>query len=205
MDRLSGTLSSVLVKLSEFEKKVEAVDTAVNQTKTAISHEVQTLQRTTEELSGDVSALRGKVEALHCEAENATCHTTEVLLNTTTSIFNKQMDLDSKLRSMYLNSIPSCRQLAKDYPSAPSGYYWTRNRTGQPTKVYCDMERHRCNSTGGWMRVAHVDMAGDIARQSNMAAPPFSSPAMEKSTAECVEGSEPTSTTTHLRFTLTRK
>ena len=43
-------------------------------------------------------------------------------------------------------------------PTAPSGYYWVNTTTG-PLQVYCQMETNNCGDiTGGWMRVAYIDM-----------------------------------------------
>ena len=57
-----------------------------------------------------------------------------------------------------LNPASSCQQLARDHPHAASDYYWVSNGTMQPVKVYCDVDQHCCNSTGGWVRVANIDM-----------------------------------------------
>ena len=57
-----------------------------------------------------------------------------------------------------LNPAYSCQQLARDHPHAASDYYWVSNGTMQPVRVYCDMDQHYCNPTGGWMRVANIDM-----------------------------------------------
>ena len=57
-----------------------------------------------------------------------------------------------------LNTASSCQQLARDHPHAASDYYWVSNGAMQPVKVYCDMDQHCCNSTGGWVRVANIDM-----------------------------------------------
>ena len=41
----------------------------------------------------------------------------------------------------------------------PSGYYWVRSFNGTVVQVYCDMDRVcGCNSTGGWTRVAYLNM-----------------------------------------------
>ena len=39
-----------------------------------------------------------------------------------------------------------------------SGYYWISANGTSPVEVYCDMNRHCCNSPGGWMRVAYLNM-----------------------------------------------
>ena len=56
------------------------------------------------------------------------------------------------------NPAHSCKQLAYRYPTATSGHYWVLNGSGVAVESYCDMRRRCCGSTGGWMRVAHLDM-----------------------------------------------
>ena len=43
-------------------------------------------------------------------------------------------------------------------PSSPSGYYWVRASNGSAVSVYCDMTLSCGGVTGGWMRVAELDM-----------------------------------------------
>jgi hypothetical protein len=56
----------------------------------------------------------------------------------------------------------SCRAILRCHQNnAPSRYYWIRVRESNrivKKKVYCDMEDMRCGISGGWMRVAHIDM-----------------------------------------------
>ena len=52
----------------------------------------------------------------------------------------------------------SCQYIAEMHPSTPSGYYWVESSNGSAVNVYCDMARHCCGSTGGWVRVAYLDM-----------------------------------------------
>ena len=51
----------------------------------------------------------------------------------------------------------SCSDIPQD---SPSGEYWIQtNNTNSPVQVYCDMTRTcRNNTTGGWTRVANLDM-----------------------------------------------
>ena len=42
--------------------------------------------------------------------------------------------------------------------SSPSGHYWIRSSNGSAVRVYCDMTRSCGGVTGGWMRVASLDM-----------------------------------------------
>ena len=43
-------------------------------------------------------------------------------------------------------------------PSSPSGYYWVRGSNDSAVSVYCDMTLYCGGVTGGWMRMAELDM-----------------------------------------------
>ena len=51
----------------------------------------------------------------------------------------------------------SCKEIYKSHPHATSGYYLI-NTTSGPIRVYCKMDSDCANMTGGWMRVAYLDM-----------------------------------------------
>ena len=57
--------------------------------------------------------------------------------------------------------LDSCAALP---PSSPSGYYWVRASNGSAVSVYCDMTRSCGGVTGGWMRVAGLDMTNSSHR-----------------------------------------
>ena len=55
----------------------------------------------------------------------------------------------------FQNPAPSCKYIEQ---GRSSGKYWIQKFAGDYAhQVYCDMTR-RCNSTGGWMRVADLNM-----------------------------------------------
>ena len=51
----------------------------------------------------------------------------------------------------------SCREIMEDDPNSPSGYYYIRSGSSF-VRAYCDMSRSCGGITGGWMRVAKLDM-----------------------------------------------
>ena len=56
----------------------------------------------------------------------------------------------------FLNPVSSCKFIPR---GSPSGHYWIQHTgTGYANLEYCDMTRRCCNSTGGWMRVANLNM-----------------------------------------------
>ena len=52
----------------------------------------------------------------------------------------------------------SCASILLFAPSLPSSDYWIKSSNGSAVRVYCDMTRSCSNITGGWMRVAELDM-----------------------------------------------
>ena len=57
------------------------------------------------------------------------------------------------------NPAISCQDAFERYQTAPSGYYWiSRSGSTSPVRVYCSMSLTCGNQTGGWMRVANIDM-----------------------------------------------
>ena len=57
------------------------------------------------------------------------------------------------------NPAESCKDIYTNNPDAESGYYWIQaSPVGSPERVYCKMDADCGNMTGGWMRVAYIDM-----------------------------------------------
>jgi len=55
----------------------------------------------------------------------------------------------------------SCAELAEQEPDIPSGNYWILNSTQSPVQVFCEMGDvfpASLNVTGGWVRVANLNM-----------------------------------------------
>ena len=52
----------------------------------------------------------------------------------------------------------SCKEIKELSPTAPSGYYWLRGTGDSSVHMYCDMSRSCGGITGGWMRVAKLNM-----------------------------------------------
>ena len=78
------------------------------------------------------------------------------------AISNKIDTLEQKLiplGSSHVHPASSCAEILQEYPESSSGYYWVGSTTGHAHSVYCDMTRTCGGVTGGWMRVAYLDMS----------------------------------------------
>lgn len=58
------------------------------------------------------------------------------------------------------NPADTCISILQHDSSAVSGMYWLTSTNG-PVQMYCDFEGTNCDSHGGWMRIAKVDLADE--------------------------------------------
>ena len=65
----------------------------------------------------------------------------------------------ANITNLYPSSLlHSCEEINTNWPDSPSDYYIIADTNGHPRHVYCHMES-LCNSGGGWMRVAYLNMS----------------------------------------------
>ncbi len=74
------------------------------------------------------------------------------IMNATLDILNQQID---DLFRIYPSS---CAAILLINPSSPSDYYSIRSSNGSYVRVYCNMTLSCGNITGGWRKVAELDM-----------------------------------------------
>ncbi len=74
-------------------------------------------------------------------------------------IINASLDLlHQQINDLYIFHQTSCAAIHLLNPSSPSGYYSIMSSNGSPVSVYCDMTLSCGNITGGWRKVAELDM-----------------------------------------------
>ena len=61
----------------------------------------------------------------------------------------------------------SCQQILSCDLSSSSGYYWIASADGNATEMYCSMNRVCGGVSGGWMRVAELDMRNSSSQCPN--------------------------------------
>ena len=139
------------------------------------------LQQLNKTLGNDIQQLNSSIEMVQQDQETSTQELIETLSNhiqqLNNSIGTVMLDQESsnntirELLAQFRQDIisiedanqhnilaPSCAALIALSPSSPSGYYWVRASNGSAVRVYCDMTRSCGNITGGWMRVAELNM-----------------------------------------------
>ena len=88
---------------------------------------------------------------LHTEFQQTSANTTNVIMEQSNEIH--------QLLAAILNPSTSCMDIMNNFPSSATGYYTVLSSSGQLRRVHCDMTRRCGNTTGGWMRVGHLDPA----------------------------------------------
>ena len=126
----------------------------INKSLTSIQDQITTLSR--EEMENS-AAQSNNIQQLNAsiDMQLSTLHNQIQQLNDSNTMLQKQQN--NELLRNPLSQFPypttSCTALP---PSSPSDYYWVTTSNGSPTLVYCTMS---CGTlTGGWMRVAFLDM-----------------------------------------------
>ena len=128
----------------------ETVNSNLQQLNTSILSDVE--YRFQEVVSLQNSEVEQLNESLSSQIEDGINETVQQL----NSSINKNIGLlGILLGAFYSVYPPTCAALP---PSSPSGYYWVRASYGSVVRVYCDMTRSCGGVTGGWMRVAELDM-----------------------------------------------
>ncbi len=122
-------------------------------------------------MATDIKQLQTAINNLTSSTDNVainnlTSSTDNVAINNLTSstdnvaINNQTSSTDngpSFIGSTSANPATSCSDIPRE---KPSGEFWIQNTKtgGSPMKVFCDMTKTCCNTTGGWTRVANIDM-----------------------------------------------
>ena len=113
------------------------------------------------ELPSNITSLQKQINSLSSNIKSIQSNTDLLLRhgnithNTLTSIDDKlDDDSDEYTPSPLLHS---CEEIKSKWPSSPSDYYTIVDIHGHARHVYCYMEE-LCSSTGGWMRVAYLNM-----------------------------------------------
>ena len=145
---LLGTVCACITFALEISKLKSEVDACVIQMESAslrshnaLETKIQNLSKTiNQQLSLTNSALEEQIQHL----------------NVSDSTARQQLKHALETPGMYpFHPVASCASLA---PSTPSGHYWVRASNDSTVQVYCDVTRSCGGVTGGWARVAEVDM-----------------------------------------------
>ena len=114
-----------------------------------------------------VLSLIASILVLSCKAEDCSAVLCQVD-NLKTEMENKLNDILDSITDTVKDCCNaaktppySCSDVKANDPNSKSGYYNILNKKGTVERVYCYMEE-LCNSTDGWMRVAHLDIRNSM-------------------------------------------
>ena len=126
-----------------------------------LTSRLNTIESLLQGLPSDIVSLQKQVNRLSSNIKSIKSNT-DLLLRHSNITHNTLTSIDDKLdddSDEYTPSplLHSCEEIKSKWPSSPSDYYIIANSHGHARHVYCYMEE-LCNSTGGWMRVAYLNM-----------------------------------------------
>ena len=166
----SSSLQSLNASMSyaTFEEKIQHLDTSVASCKqdfSALNDMVQQLNSTTQFLLNAQYTLNQRLNVSYLQlrqSSNILDEKIQILNNSAdfSLLDNRTQELRRETKMLIdtifsFHTVTSCAALP---PSAPSGYYSVISPNDSTVRVYCDMTRSCGGVTGGWARVAELDM-----------------------------------------------
>ena len=118
-----------------------AMDLRINDVRSELNNSEKKLKQNLENISNSISSQQSDICQLNSRVNNNT-HITEVLA----TLLDVQHEFDS------------CAAIQKLWPLSPSGYYNILSSNGFTITAYCNMTISCGGITGGWIRVAELDM-----------------------------------------------
>ena len=109
--------------------------------------DARALMMSREELVKEIATqLEAKTDDLYSKVENVI------------EPIGQKIDLMDKPGHFPTYPATSCKEILEYTPNTLSGYYWLRASNGSAVELFCDMTRTCGGVTGGWMKVAELDM-----------------------------------------------
>ena len=156
---LKSEIASLQMASSSFtctlEEVVHQLNTSIDMLYQQLSQQNASNEQLNEQLNQQLSQQNASLDSSNQQLRQeytALDNRTQQLSTSTQLLFN---GLKGPAGQNPFYPADSCATLP---PSSPSGYYWVRASDGSAVSVYCDITRSCGGVTGGWMRVAGLDM-----------------------------------------------
>ena len=143
----AGTCVAFAVQIVTLKSEIESLQMASSYQNT-FTDSLEHLEEVAHQLNVSDNMLYQQLSQDYTALDNRTQQ-----LNASTQLLFNDLEQVSGQYPFYPTT--SCAALP---PSSPSGYYWVRGSNGSAVSVYCDMTLSCGGVTGGWIRVAELDM-----------------------------------------------
>ena len=150
-------MASILALFVNIAELRAATDSLQQQQDEKLNSSIEmTYKKLTEEYTAAFTLLNNSVESMNHHTFNTTQELNNLIQELSRGITSYGNKTDQLVINLLTQIHPTtCVALP---PSSPSGYYSGRASDGSMVRVYCDMTRSCGGVTGGWMRVAELDM-----------------------------------------------
>ena len=159
--------TSIDMLYPQFSQQNASIDSAYQRLNDKVSQQLNTsIDMLYQQLSQHNASINSSYQQLNTSInmvyqqlsrQNASIDSSYQQLNTSINmLYNQLKYLQLKQENAEDNPAISCKDLYDTY-YASSGYYWI-GEVGSAVRVYCNMSLTCGNLTGGWMRVANIDM-----------------------------------------------
>ena len=132
-----------------------SVDTLYQQQNASLDSVYQQLNMLYQQQNASLDSVYQQLNMLY-QQQNASLDSVYQQLNISIDILYQQLNQQNQQLKQVFNPFTSCKDLYNTH-NASSGYYWI-GEIWSSVRVYCNMSLTCGNLTGGWMRVANIDM-----------------------------------------------
>ena len=146
---VTNNFSSIMFQLQILGNDIQQINSSIEMVRedqeTSTLEQIQTLGQ----------QLNASIEMVKLDQEKSNSSLWALLTQFSQEINSIELTYHHQIGQSQALPATSCASLI---PLVPSGYYWVRVSNGTVVRVYCDMTRSCGGITGGWMRVAELDL-----------------------------------------------
>ena len=151
----AGACVAFAVQITTLKSEIASLKMA-SSTSLEVGHQLNTsVDMLYQQQNASLDSVYQQLNMLY-QQQNASIDSVYQQLNISIDILYQQLNQQNQQLKQELSAPTSCKDLY-DAHNVSSGYYWI-GEIWSPVRVYCNMSLTCGNKTGGWMRVANIDM-----------------------------------------------
>ena len=153
---IAGACVAFAVQITTLKSEIASLKMASSTSLEEVGHQLNTSVDTLyQQQNASLDSVYQQLNMLY-QQQNASLGSVYQQLNTSVDTLYQQLNQQNQQLKQEFSPPTSCKDLY-DTHNASSGYYWI-GEIWSPVRVYCNMSLTCGNMTGGWMRVANIDM-----------------------------------------------
>ena len=151
----AGACVAFAVQITTLKSEIASLKMESSTSLEEVAQQLNTSVDTLYQQNASLDSVYQQLNMLY-QQQNASLDSVYQQLNISIDTLYQQLNQQNQQLKQEFSPFTSCKDLY-DTHNASSGYYWI-GEIGSIVRVYCNMSLICGNLTGGWMRVANIDM-----------------------------------------------